>query len=84
METEGFSLPVIAAECAYRAPARYDDEIDVRTSGVLVSPVRVKFTYEIVRTVDQLLLATGTTVHAALNRLGRPSRLPERARIALS
>ena len=27
MEAEGFSLPVIEAQCAYRAPARYDDEI---------------------------------------------------------
>ena len=84
METEGFSLPVIEAQCAYHAPARYDDEIEVRTSGVLVSPVRVKFTYEIVRAADQLMLATGTTVHAALNRSGRPARLPDRVRDVLS
>src|SRR5262245_957727 len=84
MENEGFSLPVVDAQCAYRAPARYDDEIEVRTSGVLVSPVRVKFTYEIVRVDDLLMLATGATVHAALNRNGRPSRLPERVRTVLS
>ena len=84
MEREGFSLPVIEAQCAYRAPARYDDELDVRTSGTLVSPVRVKFTYEIVRTPDRLILATGATVHAALNREGRASRLPERVRTLLS
>ncbi len=84
MEAEGFSLPVIDAQCAYRAPARYDDELEVRTSGILLSAVRVKFTYEIVRTADQLTLATGTTVHAALNRHGRPSRLPERVRTVLS
>lgn len=84
METEGFSLPVVEAQCAYRAPARYDDEIEVRTAGVLLSPVRVRFTYEIVRTADQVMLATGTTVHAALNRHGRPSRLPERVKDLLS
>jgi acyl-CoA thioester hydrolase len=84
METEGFSLPVIEAQCAYRAPARYDDEIEVRTSGMLVSPVRVKFTYEIVRAGDQLMLATGTTIHAALNRSGRPAPLPARVRDVLS
>ena len=84
METEGFSLPVIEAQCAYRAPARYDEEIEVRTSGVLVSPVRVKFTYEIVRAADQSMLAIGTTVHAALNRNGRPARLPDRVRDVLS
>jgi acyl-CoA thioester hydrolase len=84
METEGFSLPVVEAQCAYRAPARYDDEIEVRTAGVLLSPVRVRFTYEIVRTADQVMLATGTTVHAALNRHGRLSRLPERVKDLLS
>jgi acyl-CoA thioester hydrolase len=84
METEGFSLPVIEAQCAYRAPARYDDELEVRTTGVLVSPVRVQFAYEIVRTADQLPLATGSTVHASLDRRGRPSRLPERVRVFFS
>src|SRR6201987_2314265 len=49
MEVEGFSLPVVEAQCAYRQPARYDDELDVRTRGTLLSPVRVEFTYEVVR-----------------------------------
>jgi acyl-CoA thioester hydrolase len=84
MEGEGLSLPVVEAQCAYCAPARYDDEIEVRTSAVLMSPVRVKFTYEIVRVDDLMMLATGATVHAALNRNGRPSRLPERVRALLS
>ena len=84
MESEGFSLPVIEAQCAYRAPARYDDEIEVRTSGMLVSPVRLQFRYEIVRIADRLTLATGATVHAALNRSGRPARLPDRVKDVLS
>jgi acyl-CoA thioester hydrolase len=80
MENEGFSLPVIEARCAYHAPARYDDELEVRTTGMLVSPVRVQFTYEVMRAGDRTVLATGTTVHATLDRRGRPSRLPERVR----
>jgi acyl-CoA thioester hydrolase len=84
MEIEGFSLPVIEAQCAYRAPARYDDEIEVWTVGTLVSRVRVQFTYEIVRMADKAKLATGSTVHATLDRHGRPSRLPERVRTVLS
>jgi acyl-CoA thioester hydrolase len=84
MEAEGFSLPVIEAHCAYRAPARYDDEIEVRTTGAHVSPVRVQFTYEVVRMADEATLATGSTVHAALDPRGRPSRLPERVRTILS
>jgi len=80
METEGFQLPVIEAHCAYRQPAKYDDELEVRTSGASVSPVRVQFTYEIVRSADQTTLATGATVHATLDRHGRPCRLPDRVR----
>ena len=84
METEGFGLPVIEAHCAYRAPAKYDDEIEVRTSGEMLSPVRVKFTYQIVRAADAAMLATGSTVHATLDRSGRPCRLPDRVRSLLS
>ena len=84
MEAEGFSLPVIEAHCAYRAPARYEDEIEVRTTGAHVSPVRVQFTYEVVRMADEATLATGSTVHASLDLRGRPSRLPERVRTLLS
>ena len=76
LEADGISLPVIQAECEYRQPARYDDEIDIRTTGALISPVRVEFNYELVRLSDNVALATGRTVHAALDRAGRPRRLP--------
>jgi acyl-CoA thioester hydrolase len=80
MEVEGFSLPVVEAHCAYRRSAKYDDEIEVRTTGAMLSPVRVQFTYEVVRIGDAATLATGTTVHATLDRAGRPCRLPDRVR----
>ena len=84
METEGFGLPVIEAHCAYRKSAKYDDELEVRTTGAMRSPVRVEFTYEIVRPADAAMLATGSTVHATLDRHGRPCRLPARVRAVLS
>jgi acyl-CoA thioester hydrolase len=84
METEGFGLPVIEAQCTYRESAKYDDEIEIRTTGAMLSPVRVQFTYDIVRPADAVTLATGTTVHATLDRNGRPCRLPERVRTVLS
>jgi acyl-CoA thioester hydrolase len=80
MEAEGLSLPVIQAQCDYKQPARYDDELEVRTTGELMSPVRVAFSYEIVRPADGELLAIGKTVHATLDRDGRPSRLPDRVK----
>ena len=84
MEADGYMLPVLEASCMYRQPARYDDELDVKTTGELVSPVRVKCVYDVVRPADDLLLATGYTVHASLDRGGRPRRLPDRVRQLLT
>jgi acyl-CoA thioester hydrolase len=80
MELEGVGLPVLEAHCVYRQPARYDDELDVRATGSLMSALRVEFTYEIVRPGDALLLATGRTVHVSIDRAGRPCRMPDRIR----
>jgi acyl-CoA thioester hydrolase len=80
MEVEGYSLPVIDARCLYRASATYDDDVEVRTTGAMLSPVRVQFNYEIVRAADAAMLATGATVHATLDRAGKPCRMPARVR----
>ncbi len=79
MEQDGVSLPVIESHCVYKQPARYDDELEVRTTGSVVSPVRVRFDYEVVRPADGAMLVTGFTIHATLDRTGRPCRLPARA-----
>ena len=78
LEEEGTFLPVIEAACAYRAPARYDDLLSVRTVLAQIGPVRVTFSYRIERDADGTLLATGTTTHAAVDGRGRPRRLPAR------
>ena len=78
LEADGIHLPVIEAHCDYQQPARYDDELEIHTTGRLVSPVRVEFVYEIERYTDHLTLAIGRTVHASLDHDGRPCRLPER------
>lgn len=77
LEGEGLSLPVVDATCRYRKPARYDDELQILTAGRLLSPVRVAFDYRVVRPASgSEVLATGQTVHAAVDRSGRPVRLP--------
>jgi acyl-CoA thioester hydrolase len=76
----GRALPVIEVQCEYRQPARYDDEIDIATKGTLVTPVRVRFDYELTRAVDDAAIAGGHTVHAAIDSSGRPCRLPARVR----
>jgi len=77
MEKAGIGLPVIEAHCEYKSPARYDDELQVKTIGRLLSPVRVEFEYEICRPADGAVNAVGRTMHAAVDTGGRPCRLPD-------
>ncbi|HET9369363.1 MAG TPA: thioesterase family protein [Vicinamibacterales bacterium] len=84
MEAEGVLLPVIGATCDYRRPARYDDEIEIRTEGRVASPVRMEFSYEVFVNGQDGPAAVGRTSHAALGRDGRPCRLPERVREAFA
>jgi acyl-CoA thioester hydrolase len=82
-ERDAVMLPVIEAHCEYRQPARYDDDLEIRASGALLSPVRIRFTYEVVRVADGAVLATGHTSHASTDLSGRPKRLPAHIRALL-
>jgi acyl-CoA thioester hydrolase len=80
LEAAGTILPVIEAHCEYERPARYDDEIEIRTSAQLLSPVRLRFDYELTRCGEAFPLAAGHTVHAAVDPQGRVRRLPPEVR----
>jgi len=80
MEHDGTALPVIEAHCEYRQPARYDDEIEIAARATLLTPVRIRFDYEVVRVAEGSLAALGHTVHAAVDAGGKPCRLPPRVR----
>ena len=80
MEASGVSLPVIEAACRYHRAAHYDDDLEIRTTGTLLSPVQLAFDYDVVRAQTGETLATGRTLHAGVNPQGRPCRLPERVR----
>ena len=80
MEADGIQLPVIEAHCEYRQGARYDDDIEIRTGARKLSPVRLQFDYQAIRRADGVLLATGHTVHATIDRDGRPVRMPDRVK----
>jgi acyl-CoA thioester hydrolase len=84
MEESGVVLPVIEAHCHYRRPARYDEEMEIRTQGTLLSPIRVEFQYEVSVAGRPGLIASGRTLHAAVGRDGRPCRLPEQVTRALA
>jgi acyl-CoA thioester hydrolase len=78
MESDGVGLPVIEARCEYRQPTRYDDELEIRTRATRLTPVRVRFDYEVVRTGESEPAAVGHTVHVGVDANGKPCRLPAR------
>ena len=78
LESEGFLLPVVEANCRYKSPARYDDLLLIRTRITEMRRVSLVFEYEVVREVDGLSLSKGRTQHACVGRDGKPRRLPER------
>jgi acyl-CoA thioester hydrolase len=80
MEAQGIALPVIEAHCAYRQPARYDDEVRIGTRAGLLTPIRIRFDYELSVAGSPVVSAAGHTVHAAIGRDGRPCRLPPELR----
>jgi acyl-CoA thioester hydrolase len=81
MELEdGIILAVAEARCRYASPARFDDEVIVRTWVAEVNPRMVTFAYEMLLAGDDRKLATGETKHIFLGRDLRPRKLPEKYR----
>jgi acyl-CoA thioester hydrolase len=81
METEdGIFLAVAEAHCHYRFPARFDDEVIVKTWIEKASTRGVTFAYEMRLAESDRRLATGYTRHVFVSRAMRPTHLPERYR----
>ena len=63
MELDGCRLPVVEVRCRYKEPARYDEELEIKTHVQRVRSNLVHFVYEVSRAADGVLLAEGETVH---------------------
>ena len=70
-------IAVIEASARYKAPARYDDEILVRTSLAGVRGTIVRFRYAVLRAADELLLCEGETTHIVVNREMKKRDMPQ-------
>jgi len=71
-------IAVVDARCRYKAPARYDDEIVVRTHLKHVRDSLIRFAYELLRASDGTLLAEGETTHLVTDGNMRTRTIPER------
>ncbi len=71
-------IAVVDARCRYKAPARYDDEIVVRTRLKNVRESLVHFGYELLRVGDGVLLAEGETTHIVTDSQMKTRAIPEK------
>jgi acyl-CoA thioester hydrolase len=80
-------LPVVEANCRYRAPARYDDEILIETRPALQRGSVLKFAYRILRNgtdgAEPQLLAEGETTHVVCDENLNKQALPPEYVVAL-
>ncbi|MGA2770436.1 MAG: thioesterase family protein [Bryobacteraceae bacterium] len=75
---DGVLLAVAEACCRYRSPARFDDEVIVKTWIEEANPRMVTFAYEMRLAGTDRTLATGRTRHIFVNREMRRARLPQK------
>ena len=79
METEdGCMIAVVEVTARFKAPARYDEELMVRTRVSGYRSALLKFGYEVLRVEDGTLLCTGETVHVVVGRDMKRRQMPER------
>jgi acyl-CoA thioester hydrolase len=71
-------IAVVDAQCRYKAPVHYDDEVIVRTRLKHVREKVIRFAYELRNVATGALLAEGETAHIAANAKMKPRALPEK------
>jgi acyl-CoA thioester hydrolase len=82
-------IPVVEANCRYKSPARYDDELLLETRVLAIRRSVIKFGYRLLRPEGEAstatplaarttLLAEGETTHVIVDRSLRKVPLPEK------
>jgi acyl-CoA thioester hydrolase len=79
MEKEtGAYLPVTELRVKYRMPAKYDDDLIIRSRVTMIRSRSISFSYQVVRESDGQLLAEGETHHVVMSREGRAKAFPSK------
>jgi len=75
LEDMGFFLVIAEMHCEYKASARFDDLLSLKTTTTTRGRVKIEHSYELYR--DQELLAKARSVIACVDRKGKISRIPD-------
>lgn len=78
IEADGMLLPLTDLRCNFKSPARYEDEIVIKTKLVKFSCVRLVFQYEVFNKDGMLVVATGETSHAFTDKNLKPLNMEKR------
>jgi acyl-CoA thioester hydrolase len=74
-EKKGIILPVVESFIRYKAPAKYDDLLIIRTAIKELKTYKVVFEYKIFK--NDNLITEGYTVHVPINKEGKIVKFPE-------
>ena len=77
-EQDDCHIAVVDVKLRYKAPARYDDEILVRTTLANMRESLLHFRYQILRAEDETLLCEGETTHIVVDSNFERTQLPEK------
>ncbi|HHU64278.1 MAG TPA: acyl-CoA thioesterase [Clostridiales bacterium] len=78
MERRGVLLPLIKAECHYKAPARYDDRLTIEVFIEEFKGLRLTFDYKVFNEATNRLLAEGKTVHVFTDARLKPLNIKKK------
>jgi len=84
IQKRGFHTPLVEAHANYKAPARYDDEVQVKVWPSKVGRSSIRLDYEVTKLPGKEILCTGHTVHVLVGSDGRPKAIPDDLRKKLS
>uniref|UniRef100_A0A7V5XFV6 Acyl-CoA thioesterase n=1 Tax=Thermodesulfobacterium geofontis TaxID=1295609 RepID=A0A7V5XFV6_9BACT len=74
-EKKGIILPVVESFIKYKASAKYDDLLTIKTSLKELKSYKVVFEYKIFKNND--LITEGYTVHVPINKEGKIVKFPK-------
>ena len=84
IQKRGFGMPLVEAFANYKAPARYDDEVEVKVWPSRFGRSSVRLDYEVTKLPAKELLCTGHTVHVLIGPDGKPKKIPDDIRKSLA
>lgn len=80
----GYLFAVTEANMKYKAPARYNDLLELESKIIELTPVTMLFYTEIKRAADGVLLVTGEVRVACISTLGKAQRIPREVKEKLT